>query len=138
FTSPHNLEVFCSWPPVPAAMRLPSGENATLWTSPVCPLRVWISCPERASHTFTSPGVSGGSPLLPATMRCPLGQNAMLQTPLVGPLRESSSRPECASHTFTLSSSPPEAIRLPSGENATLLTGPVCPLSVSRSAWHRR
>ena len=35
-----------------SAMRVPSAENATLQTGPVCPLRVRSSTPLAAFHTF--------------------------------------------------------------------------------------
>jgi hypothetical protein len=60
--------------PLPEAMRLPSGLNATLVTEPMCPLRVRVSCPVCASHTFTRP-----SPL-PEAMRLPSELNATLRT----------------------------------------------------------
>ena len=40
-------------PTLPLTMRLPSGLNATLVTSAVCPLRASVSVPLSASHTFT-------------------------------------------------------------------------------------
>ena len=39
---------------------MPSGLNATLVTPPVCPLRVSVSWPVAASHTFTVPSLTGG------------------------------------------------------------------------------
>ena len=39
---------------------MPSGLNATLLTVPVCPLRVRVSWPVAASHTFTVPSCAGG------------------------------------------------------------------------------
>ena len=62
-------------------MRLPSGLNATLLTQPVCPLRVRISWPVAASHTFTVLSQ------LPVAMRLPSGLNATLLTRPVCPLR---------------------------------------------------
>ena len=82
----------------------------------VCPLRVRVSCPVAASHSFTVP-----SPLAEAS-RLPSGLNATSQTPLVCPLKVSVSCPIRASHTLTVPSELAEAIRLPSGLNATLLT----------------
>ena len=46
------------------ASRPPSGLNATLLTRPVCPLRVRVSWPVPASHTFTvAIGTGGGEAL---------------------------------------------------------------------------
>ena len=56
---------------------MPSGLNATLLTPPVCPLRVRVSCPVAASHTFTVPSQ------LAEASRLPSGLNATLET-LVG------------------------------------------------------
>src|SRR5262249_4447709 len=44
-----------SRPPPAEASRLQSGPKATLWTFPVCPLRVRASWPVAASHTCTTP-----------------------------------------------------------------------------------
>ena len=62
------------------ASRLPSGLNATLMTSPVCPLRVRVSCPVPASHTFTV--LSS----LAEASRLPSGLNATLVTAVRVPL----------------------------------------------------
>src|SRR5262245_40829570 len=118
-------------------MHLPSGENATLRTASVCPLRVRVSCPVCASHTFTSQGVycllfSSHLPL-PEAIRLPSAENATHKTWPVCPLRVRASCPVCASHTFTVLSSLAETMRLPSAENATLLTKSVCPWRVSCS-----
>src|SRR5262245_52433365 len=51
-TSPKYCIVFGSSRPLPETMRLPSAENATVKTGPVCPLRVRSNLPVRASHTF--------------------------------------------------------------------------------------
>ena len=107
---------------------MPSGLNATLVTPPVCPLRVRVSWPVAASHTFTVL-----SPLAEAS-RWPSGLNATLLTSSVCPLRVRVSWPVAASHTFTVPSRLAEARRLPSGLNATLVTCSVCPLRV-RVSW---
>ena len=97
-------------------MRLPSGLNATLVTTSVCPLRTRTSWPFSASHTFT---VSSDT-AVPETMRLPSGLNATLDTSSVCPLRVRTSWPVSASHTFTVLSPLPLTMRLPSGLNATL------------------
>src|SRR5207245_5985405 len=89
------IHTFASSKP-PETMRLPSAENATLLTPPVCPLRVSDSCLVCASHTFTVWSV------LPETMRLPSAENDTLLTQPVCPLRVSVSCPVCASHTFTV------------------------------------
>src|SRR5262249_56993681 len=62
-TSPQDFWVLSSKPPPAEAIRLPSGENATLQTSPVCPLRVRASCPVCPSHTLTAcPPLTPASP----------------------------------------------------------------------------
>src|SRR5262249_55633367 len=84
--------------PLAEAMRLPSELKHTLWIGPVCPLKVNISFPVCASHSFPPP--VSGLPLVEA-MRLPSGENATLKTYPVCPLRVSASCPVCASHTFT-------------------------------------
>ena len=63
------------------ASRLPSGLNATLQTSSVCPLRVRNSCPVAASQIFTVWSK------LPEASRLLSGLNATLLMSLVWPLR---------------------------------------------------
>ena len=87
-----------SWSPTAVAMRLPSGLNATLTTAAVCPLRVRISWPVSASHTFTVLS------RLPVTMRLPSGLNATLSTQPRVSLEGEQFLARLASHTFTVSS----------------------------------
>src|SRR5262249_6793930 len=102
------------------ARRLPSGLKTTLWTRSVWPLRVRISSPVPASHTFTSPGLLDSPPALAS--RLPSGLKTTLKTSPPGPLRVKGSLPEVLSHTFTVPDQPPAATRLPSGLKATWLT----------------
>ena len=60
-------------------MRLPSGLNATLCTTFVCPFSSNWGVPVRASHTFAVWSQ------LPVTMRVPSGLNATLFTLAVCP-----------------------------------------------------
>ena len=98
------------------AIRLPSGLNATLKISPVCPLSVRISRPLGMSHSFTVRSELAA--------RClPSGLNATLLTPEACPLSVRVSFPVAASQTLTTPSTLlPETRRRPSGLNATLLS----------------
>src|SRR5262245_57569119 len=123
-TSPQREHAFSSKPPPPDTIRVPSGLKHALCTSQVCPLRSRVCCPVCASHTFTSPGLTGTPP--PETIRLPSGENATLWTQCLCPWRVSCSCPVCASHTFSVLSfrrfrrSPlPDTMRLPSGLKAT-------------------
>src|SRR5262249_32345832 len=88
-----------------------------LVTPRVWPLRVSISCPVCASHTFTSPQnlpvFLSTAPPLPEVMRLPSALNATLVTALVCALRVSISCPVCPSHTFTAPSPPPPPLPPP-------------------------
>ena len=99
------------------AMRWPSGLNATLLTSPVCPLRVRTSWPVAASHTFTVLS------WLAEARRLPSGLNATLLTVAGVPLEgEEFLAGRRVPHLHRLVVDCAEAMRLPSGLNATLVT----------------
>src|SRR5258705_420570 len=101
----------------PETIWLPSGENATEITDPVCP-RSSLSCsPVFPSHTRTE------------TIRWPSGENATDKTDPLRPCSSLSNPPVFASHSRTEVSEEPEIIWWPSGENATERTGSVCPRS---------
>src|SRR5438128_5641752 len=65
----------------PEARVCPSGENATLYTSPLCPVRVRITDPSDTLHSFIvlSPE--------PEARVCPSGENATLYTSPLCPVR---------------------------------------------------
>src|SRR5262249_24080650 len=115
------------WPSsaLAVAMYCPSELTATLLRIPGCSTSERISCPEAASHTFTSPRL-GCPPAL--IMRWPSGLNTTPRTGPVCPLSVSSSCQVPASQSLTVSSKLALVRRLPSGLNVTLLTPAVCPL----------
>src|SRR5262249_15622718 len=103
----HNLTVLSA---LLVASRFPSGEKATEFTVPECPLRVSISWPVAVSHSLTVRSS------LPLASRFPSGEKATDRTKPECPLRVSSSWPVAASHSLTVRSPLPVASRFPSGE----------------------
>ena len=102
----------------PRQIRLPSRENATELTQPLCPSKVRINWPVATSHSLIVLS-------LPPDSACaPSGENATELTPRACPSKVRSSSPVEASQSLTALSLPvkcstPESKRVPSGENAT-------------------
>ena len=74
----HNLMVPS---PLPDASKLPSGENDTLQTTPVCPVSVRTNAPSETRHNLMV--ISQ----LPDASKLPSGENDTLETPYVCPVR---------------------------------------------------
>ena len=96
------------------ASNLPSGENATELTLPVCPSRVAIFVRVATSHSFTVSSVD------PEANSVPSGENATELTPRVCPSRVAIFVRVATSHSFTVASTDPEARVVPSGEKARI------------------
>src|SRR5204862_475955 len=116
FASPNHLS-WLSFPAPPVRRRLPSGDQHTLLTPLVCPLRVSASCPVAASHTTTVLSDEAEA------RRLPSGDQHTLLIWSVCPLSSIVWAPLVASHTRTSPwrfRPPALARRLPSGDQHTL------------------
>ena len=101
----------------PDASFLPSGENATAWTLPVCPGNVAIGFCVETSHSSTLSSQDPEASIVPS------GENATEKLADVSSLGNVVRYyPVSTSHNLT-SSNDAEASFVPSGENATEKTG---------------
>ena len=103
----------------------PSGEKATAPTPFICPLSVWHSCPDRASHSLTVPShdaeattAPSGKKAMALTFRMPLERLVLLFR-----LRDEA---DGAVRREGYSASGAPATTEPSGEKATAPTPFVC------------
>src|SRR5216683_4571459 len=109
--------------PPPAAIRVPSGLNATQ-ENRMCPLNVFFSFPDSRSHSRIGP-----SKLAEASVR-PSGLNAKDRNPRTDAWNVVRSVPVATSQVFRNPGAPAEAKDFPSGLNARQKTLPVCRVRV--------
>src|SRR5436190_1927174 len=79
FTVSHNFTASSS---DALARRLPSGLKATLWTFPVCPLKVKTTFSLAKSHTFTVPSHDALARRLPSGLKAAPATSLSLVGPL--------------------------------------------------------
>src|SRR5262249_3018751 len=100
----------------PLASRLPSGDHATLLTSPACPFSASDCFPVPASQILAVPSADAVARSLPS------GDQDTLLTGPSWPVRQSTCCPPASAQTPAGPSSGAPARRLPPGPQARLLT----------------
>ena len=99
----HTPQLDGAIPTPPDAINLPSGEKATLLTSPVCPLRVRTNAPSETRHNLMV-----RSPL-PDAIKLPSGEKATLKTISECPLASTRCQGDLAQMRATPSPTPATA-----------------------------